>query len=107
VEDGHDLRKRLFENSTYWRTGLTELGFELKEGEHPIIPVMLGDAKVAQAMAQRLYELGVYVSGFFFPVVPRGTARIRTQMSAALSKTDLDEALNAFKIAGTELGILK
>ncbi|WP_417741665.1 glycine C-acetyltransferase [Salipiger sp.] len=106
VEQGDDLRAQLFENSRYWRKGLTELGFDLLEGEHPIIPVMLYDARKAQAMAQRLYELGVYVSAFFFPVVPRERARIRTQMNAALTRADLDEALAAFEQAGRDTGVL-
>mgnify|MGYP000336017716 FL=1 len=106
VEEGDDLRTQLFENSAYWRAGLTSLGFELLEGEHPIIPVMLGDARLSQDMANKLYELGVYVAGFFFPVVPKGQARIRTQMNAALSKDDLDFALEAFAKAGRETGVL-
>jgi len=106
VEQGDDLRAQLFENARYWRDGLTEMGFDLLEGEHPIIPVMLYDARKAQAMAQRLYELGVYVSGFFFPVVPKGRARIRTQMNAALTRADLDEALAAFEQAGRDTGVL-
>ena len=106
IEQGDDLRAQLFENSRYWRDGLTEIGFDLLEGEHPIIPVMLYDARKAQAMAQRLYELGVYVSGFFFPVVPKGRARIRTQMNAALTRADLDEALAAFDRAGRDTGVL-
>lgn len=106
AEQGDDLRARLFDNAAHWRAGLSDLGFDLLPGEHPIIPVMLGDAKLAQAMAARLFELGVYVSGFFFPVVPRGTARIRTQMSAAHSREDLDRALEAFAQAGRELEIL-
>ncbi|WP_370204022.1 glycine C-acetyltransferase [Salipiger bermudensis] len=106
VEQGDDLRAQLFENSRYWRDGLTEIGFDLLEGEHPIIPVMLYDARKAQAMAQRLYELGVYVSGFFFPVVPKGRARSRTQMNAALTRADLDEALAAFDRAGRDTGVL-
>lgn len=107
VRDGDDLRAQLFQNAAYWRAGLTALGFDLLPGEHPIIPVMLHDAKLAQAMAARLDELGVFVAGFFFPVVPKGQARIRTQMSAALTKDDLDTALNAFAIAGRELGVIK
>jgi len=107
VEAGNDLRSQLFENSTYWRAGLTKLGFDLVPGEHPIIPVMLGDARLSQKMAARLYELGVYVAGFFFPVVAKGQARIRTQMSAALTRQDLDFALDAFAKAGRELGIIK
>lgn len=106
VEEGDDLRAKLFENAAYWRAGLTNLGFELLEGEHPIIPVMLGDARLSQDMASKLYELGVYVAGFFFPVVPKGQARIRTQMNAALTKEELDFALEAFAKAGRETGVL-
>lgn len=106
VEAGDDLRKRLFANAAYWRDGLTALGFNLLPGEHPIIPVMLGDAKLAQAMAASLDEKGVYVAGFFFPVVPKGQARIRTQMNAALTRDDLDRALEAFGQAGLETGVL-
>ena len=106
VEEGDELRARLFENAEYWRRGLTDLGFEILPGEHPLIPVMLHDAKLAQKMAARLDELGVYVSAFFFPVVPKGAARIRTQMNAALSRADLDAALAAFAQAGRELGVI-
>ncbi|CUI57925.1 glycine C-acetyltransferase [Cognatishimia activa] len=106
VEAGAGLRKQLFENAAYWRAGLSELGFELLEGDHPIIPVMLGDAKLAQAMAAKLFEEGVYVSGFFFPVVPRGQARIRTQMNAALTKDELDRALAAFGKVGRDIGVI-
>ena len=106
VEAGDGLRAQLFENANYWREGLSALGFDLLDGEHPIIPVMLGDAQKAQDMANTLFELGIYVSGFFFPVVPKGGARIRTQMNAALSKEDLDTALNAFEIAGKNCGVL-
>ncbi|EYD70382.1 glycine C-acetyltransferase [Limimaricola hongkongensis] len=106
VEQSDDLRARLFENAEYWRKGLTDLGFEILPGEHPIIPVMLHDAKLAQKMAARLDELGVYVSAFFFPVVPKGKARIRTQMNAALTRADLDAALSAFGQAGRELGVI-
>ncbi|SMX29354.1 2-amino-3-ketobutyrate coenzyme A ligase [Pelagimonas phthalicica] len=106
VENGADLRAQLFENAAYWRAGLEKLGFDLLPGEHPIIPVMLGEAKLAQAMANKLFDEGVYVSGFFFPVVPRGQARIRTQMNAALTRQDLDRALAAFGKVGKELGII-
>lgn len=106
VEEGDDLRARLSENATYWRTGLSDLGFDLLPGEHPIIPVMLGEAQRAQDMAARLFDKGVYVSGFFYPVVPRGQARIRTQMSAALTRDQLDRALQAFEEAGKELGVI-
>ncbi|MEP2921583.1 glycine C-acetyltransferase [Sulfitobacter sp.] len=107
VEQGDALRAQLFENAAYWRAGLTKLGFDLLPGEHPIIPVMLGEAQVAQDMAARLFDEGVYVSGFFFPVVPRGQARIRTQMNASLTQDDLDRALTAFEIAGKAVGVIK
>ncbi|MEO1788879.1 MAG: aminotransferase class I/II-fold pyridoxal phosphate-dependent enzyme, partial [Pseudomonadota bacterium] len=106
VEEGDDLRAQLFENARYWRAGLEAAGFALLDGEHPIIPVMLGDARLAQDMAARLFELGVYVAGFFYPVVPKGQARIRTQMNAALTQGDLDTALAAFEQAGRETGAL-
>ncbi len=106
VEEGDALRKQLFENAKYWREGLTALGFDLLPGEHPIIPVMLGDAKLAQAMASKLFEEGVYVSGFFFPVVPKGQARIRTQMNAALTRDELTRALGAFERAGKACGVI-
>ncbi len=106
VEEGADLRTRLFENANYWREGLEKLGFDLLPGEHPIIPVMLGEATLAQEMANRLFDEGVYVSGFFFPVVPRGQARIRTQMNAALTRDELDRALAAFGKVGKELGVI-
>ncbi|MEM9796144.1 MAG: glycine C-acetyltransferase [Pseudomonadota bacterium] len=106
VETGADLRARLFENAAHWRSGLTALGFELLPGSHPIIPVMLGDAQLAQTMAAQLFEEGVYVSGFFFPVVPRGQARIRTQMNAALTRADLDRALSAFAKVGRALDVI-
>ena len=107
VEEGDALRAQLFKNATYWRDGLTRLGFDLLPGEHPIIPVMLGEAHLAQEMAARLFDEGVYVSGFFFPVVPRGQARIRTQMNAALTFDDLDRAFAAFDAAGKAVGVLK
>lgn len=106
VEEGENLRRQLFENATIWREGLTRLGFDLLPGEHPIIPVMLGDAKLAQEMANKLFEEGVYVSGFFFPVVPKGQARIRTQMNAALTQDELTRALNAFERAGKACGVI-
>ncbi len=106
VEAGNELRARLFENAAYWRAGLERLGFDLLPGEHPIVPVMLGEAQLAQDMAARLFDEGVYVSGFFFPVVPRGQARIRTQMNAALTRDELDRALVAFETAGKAVGVL-
>lgn len=106
VERGADLRQQLQANSRQWREGLGKLGFKLLPGEHPIIPVMLGDARLASQMADRLLDAGVYVIGFSFPVVPKGQARIRTQMSASLSAADLDEALAAFEHVGRELGVI-
>jgi len=106
VEEGDDLRAQLFDNAAYWRSGLQSAGFELLPGEHPIVPVMLGDARLSQDLAAKLFELGVYVAGFFYPVVPNGRARIRTQMNAALTKTDLDRALEAFRVAGQEVGAI-
>ncbi|MDG1351930.1 MAG: glycine C-acetyltransferase [Sulfitobacter sp.] len=107
VRQGDALRAQLFENTAYWRAGLKRLGFDLLPGEHPIVPVMLGEAQLAQDMAARLFEEGVYVSGFFFPVVPRGQARIRTQMNAALTRDDLDRALVAFEVAGKVCGVIQ
>jgi glycine C-acetyltransferase len=106
VEAGDDLRARLFEHAGHWRAGLERAGFDLLPGEHPIVPVMLGDARLAQATAARLFELGVYVAGFFYPVVPEGRARIRTQMNAGLTRADLDFALAAFEQAGRDTGVL-
>ncbi len=106
VEEGDSLRARLFGNTAYWRGKLEAAGFDLLPGEHPIVPVMLGDARLAQDMAAALDKLGVYVAGFFFPVVPRGQARIRTQMNAALTKDDLDHAASAFAEAGRETGAI-
>jgi len=96
-------RDKLEENTKYFRDKIQELGFEIIEGEHPIVPIMLGDAVLSQKMADRLLEKGVYVIGFYFPVVPKGQARIRTQISAAHSKEDLDFALKAFKEVKEEL----
>ena len=106
VEQGDALRAQLFENARYWRSGLADHGFALLDGSHPIIPIMLGEAQLAQDMAAHLFEEGVYVSGFFFPVVPHGQARIRTQMNADLTKADLDHALSAFAKVGRSLGVI-
>lgn len=106
VEAADDLRGRLFDNARYWRAGLEDAGFSLLPGEHPIIPVMLGDAALSQKMASALFERGVYVAGFFFPVVPKGQARIRTQMNARLTRDDLDFALEAFRAAGKSVGAI-
>jgi glycine C-acetyltransferase len=106
LEAGDALRRRLRENAAHFRAEMTRLGFRLLPGEHPIIPVMLGEAPLAQELARRLLDEGVYVIGFFFPVVPRGAARIRTQMSAAHSREDLDRAVAAFAKVGRELKIV-
>lgn len=106
LEDGESLRRKLRDNTTYFRDRMEALGFDLLPGDHPIIPVMLGDAKLATNMADRLLEEGVYVVGFSFPVVPKGQARIRTQMSAGLEKAHLDNAIEAFAMVGKELGVI-
>jgi glycine C-acetyltransferase len=105
-KDGDILRTQLFANADRFRGAMAQAGFNLLPGEHPIIPVMLGDAKLAQTMAARMLELGVYVIGFSFPVVPRGQARIRTQMSAAHTFDQIDHAVAAFTTAGRELGVI-
>lgn len=107
LETSHELIKKVHENSAYFRKGLTELGFNLIPGEHPIIPVMLGDATLAKTMADELLKLGIYVIGFSYPVVPHEKARIRTQISAAHTKQQLDKALSAFKKVGQQLGVIK
>jgi glycine C-acetyltransferase len=106
VRDSADLRIRLQDNAKYFRAGLTQSGFSLPSGEHPIIPVMIGDATLATRMAERLLREGIYVVGFSFPVVPKGQARIRTQMSAAHTREQLDRALAAFAKVGHELGVI-
>ncbi|MEZ5665185.1 MAG: glycine C-acetyltransferase [Burkholderiaceae bacterium] len=107
LESDPSLRDRLADNTRFFRQGLAALGFDLKPGEHPIIPVMVYEAETAQRLASRLLELGVYVVGFFFPVVPRGQARIRVQMSALHSRAGLQQALDAFGQAGRELGVIR
>ena len=107
AEASDDLRNRLADNTQFWRNGLEKAGFNLLPGSHPIVPVMVYDAALAQAFAAKLMEAGVFVSGFFFPVVPKGQARIRTQMNAALSRETLEAALNAFRQAGKELGVIR
>jgi len=106
VAKGDDLRAQLFDNAKRFRTGMSAAGFDLLPGEHPIIPVMLGDAALSQKMANRLMEEGVYVIGFFYPVVPKGKARIRTQMSAAHTPEQIDRAIAAFTKVGKELGVI-
>jgi glycine C-acetyltransferase len=107
LEHTPGLRAQLFENARLFRAGLARAGFDLKPGEHPIIPVMLGEATLAGRMAERLLEEGVYVIGFSYPVVPKGQARIRTQMSAALTPEELERALAAFTRVGRELGVIR
>jgi glycine C-acetyltransferase len=106
VEESAGLRDKLAENSRHFRTAMTEAGFELRGANHPIIPVMLGDARLATEMADRLLAEGIYVIGFSFPVVPQGQARIRTQMSAAHSSQDIDVAVAAFVKVGRDLAVL-
>jgi glycine C-acetyltransferase len=106
LRDDSSLREQLHENAAYFRSKMTERGFDLKPGEHPIIPIMLGDARLATEMADKLLQRGVYVVGFSFPVVPKGQARIRTQMSAGLSRSQLDQAIEAFTDVGRELEVI-
>lgn len=103
---GDDLRKQLFNNAQQFRSKMSAAGFTLPEGEHPIIPVMVGDAELVQTMSNKLLERGLYVVGFFFPVVPKGTARIRTQMSAAHTPAQVDQAIAAFVEVAKELGVV-
>jgi glycine C-acetyltransferase len=101
-----DLRERLRANTKYFREKMTSAGFKIIPSEHPIVPVMLGDAKLAQTMAAKLLDEGIYVIGFFYPVVPKGAARIRTQISAAHTTEQLDKAIAAFIKVGRELGVI-
>jgi glycine C-acetyltransferase len=107
LETKDDLRQKLKENSQYFRKQMSDLGFTLVPGEHPIIPVMLGDAKIAQEFAAQMLAEGVYVIGFSYPVVPQGKARIRVQISAAHSKENIDEAVAAFKKVGKALKVIQ
>ena len=100
------LRDKLEKNTAYFRRGLVERGFGLKEGTHPIVPIMLGDERLAHDMARDLLNEGIYVIGFSYPVVPRGEARIRVQISAAHEKAHLDRALEAFSKVGRKLGVI-
>ncbi len=102
-----DLRDKLESNTKYFRTKMTEAGFDIKPGDHPIVPIMLYDAVVAQNFAAKLLDEGIYVIGFFFPVVAKGQARIRVQLSAAHEQRHLDKAIEAFTKVGKELGVLK
>ncbi len=102
-----ELRDKLEYNTKYFRSKMTEAGFDIRPGDHPIVPIMLYDAVLAQNMASRLLDEGIYVIGFFFPVVPKGQARIRVQLSAAHEQAHLDQAIAAFTKIGKELGVLK
>ena len=106
LEQGNELRERLWNNATYFRTEMEAAGFTLSGADHAIIPVMIGDARLASEMADRLLEEGIYVIGFSFPVVPKGKARIRTQMSAAHTREQLDRTIEAFTRIGKELGVI-
>lgn len=106
LEKDATLRAKLTDNASYFRREMSALGFELKPGSHPIVPVMLGDAKLASQMADKLLDHGIYVIGFAFPVVPQGQARIRTQMSAGLDREHLEKAVSAFAAVGRELGVI-
>ena len=107
IEQGPQLRDRLWENVRYFRERMAALGFKLAGADHAIIPVMLGDAKLASQFADRMLKEGIYVVGFSFPVVPQGQARIRTQMSAGLERKHLEKAVAAFEKVGRELGVIK
>jgi glycine C-acetyltransferase len=102
-----ELRDKLENNTRYFRQKMTEAGFDIKAGIHPIVPVMLYDAKVAQDFAAKMLEEGIYVIGFFYPVVPQGKARIRVQISAAHEMHHLDRAIEAFIKVGKQLGVIK
>ena len=107
IENDTSYRDRLMDNMAYFKSEIIALGFDIKEGDAAIIPIMLYDAKLAQKMAARLLDFGVYVIGFFYPVVPKGQARIRVQLSAALTKKELQIAIEAFEKVGKELGVIK
>jgi len=107
LKESKDLMKNLHANTSYFRKAMTDAGFDLKMGEHPIVPVMLYDAKIAQSMAKELLEEGVYVVGFFYPVVPKDQARIRVQISAAHTKEQIEKTVQAFVKVGKRLGVIK
>src|SRR5690606_28083943 len=106
LENDTSLRDKLAENTTYFKKGIKDLGFDIIDGDSAIVPVMLYDAQLSQTMADRLLEEGIYVIGFFYPVVPKGKARIRVQLSAAHDKEHLDKAIAAFEKVGRELNVL-
>jgi glycine C-acetyltransferase len=102
-----ELRDKLEDNTSYFRKEMTDAGFDIKPGDHPIVPIMLYDAKTSQEFAEKLLDRGIYVIGFYYPVVPKGEARIRVQLSAVHEKEHLDRAIDAFTSVGRELGVLK
>jgi glycine C-acetyltransferase len=106
LEASTELRDKLADNTAWFRQAITAAGFEIKPGEHPIVPIMIGDAVKAQQLSQRILELGLYAVGFFFPVVPKGQARIRVQMSAVHDRHHLEKAVEVFAKAGRELGLV-
>jgi glycine C-acetyltransferase len=101
------LRDKLWDNTRYFREQITKAGFDIKPGEHPIVPIMLYEAKLAQEFAARLLQEGIYVIGFFYPVVAKGNARIRVQLSAAHERHHIDTAIAAFTKVGRELGVIQ
>jgi len=105
VENANEERKQLTDMSTYWKNGLVSLGFDVKKGDTPIIPIMLFESKITQEFSRRLFEKGIYAVGFFYPVVPKGEARIRTQISALHTENELEKALETFQKVKTELGV--
>jgi glycine C-acetyltransferase len=105
LEDTTFLRDRLMENTEYYRKGLARIGLPVKGSEHPIVPVMVGDAALSQKISARMLEMGIYVVGFFYPVVPKGQARIRTQISAAHSRNDIDHILQAWEDIAREFSL--
>ena len=107
LEESTELIDQLEENTNYFKAGMRRVGLPIKDGESAIVPVMLGDARLSQTMANRLLEEGIYVIGFFFPVVPKGAARIRVQLSSAHTREQLDRAIAAFEKVGRELGVIE
>ena len=106
LSDSTSLRDKLEKNTKYFRSEIAKIGFDIKEGEHPIVPIMIYNAKIAQQMASELLEEGIYVVGFFYPVVPKDLARIRVQLSASHTLDEINFALQTFKNVGKELGVI-
>ena len=106
MSEATELRDKLEENTKRFRESMTAAGFDIKEGDHPIVPIMLYDARLAQEMAAELFKEGIYVIGFSFPVVPRGEARIRVQLSAGHQPAQVDQAVEAFTSVAKKLGVL-